>query len=231
MFDRYTVGFSPETIEKVLGKNVEEPFEPTYNAAPTQKLPVVTNTSPEAVQLYYWGLSSKLSNNKSISKRLFNLASDAALGRPMYRKILGTNRCWILTDGLYVWKQVSKKIQTPYYFHRPNKEPMIIAGVYEEFEEFDGSVSNSFNMITVPTKAPLIGYSEDAPALLDEKQAESWLDPALEFEELESILNNINLKELTFYSVSPMINNLNLTGASLIEPSQPSDQHGNYTLF
>lgn len=231
MYDRYTIGASVEGLIKEFGiKNVGE-LNATYNAAPTQKLPIITNRKKDHIQFFNWGLFSKLSNNKAMSPRLFNLPANTLLNKGMYKKALLEHRCIIPADGFYTWKQVAKKQRIPYYFHPNNRQPFFIAGIWEEYEDIDGSSSQSFNMITVPAWDPVLSFQDDIPAILTLKQAEIWLSSYSSENDLSSVFEKIYLIDLSYYTVSPLINNLKVSDLSLIEPSQPADQHGNYTLF
>jgi putative SOS response-associated peptidase YedK len=231
MYDRLTIGASAEELEKKYEAKIETGFVPTYNAAPTQKHPIITNKKPGQIQLFHWGLISKLSNNKSISPRLFNLSTEMALNRPMFQKPLAQNRCAVIVDGFYVWKKLSKKQLIPYFFCFNDRALFTIAGIWEEFEDFDGSVSRSFNMLTTTASKPLSAFQEDQPVILTTETAKTWLSDYSKPEQIRAILENIQQLDLNYHPVSPLINNLKIYDQRLIEPTQPSDQHGNYTLF
>ena len=49
MCGRYTIVARAEEIEKRFNIEVPEFYEPRYNAAPSQVLPVITNQSPEGL--------------------------------------------------------------------------------------------------------------------------------------------------------------------------------------
>jgi putative SOS response-associated peptidase YedK len=231
MYDRYTIGATAESLIHYLEiKNVSQ-FKSTFNAAPTQKLPIITNRKPDQIQLFHWGLFSKLSNNKSMSPRLFNLSAQALVSKSMHKKALLESRCLIPADGFYMWKQLTKKQKVPYYFHPNNRNPFFIAGIWEEFEEIDGSTTQSFNMITVPSWEPVASFQDDIPAILTIEQSKTWLSSYSSENDLIGIFQKIYPIDLSYYTVSPLINNLKVSDQSLIKPSQPSDQHGNYTLF
>lgn len=230
MYDRYTLTKSAESLSKSLGVKVPESYRPTYNAAPTQQLPIVTMTLPDQLSFHHWGLISKMANNKAISPKLFNLPA-AGLERPAYRKPLEQNRCIIPSDGFYLWKQVGKKQRVPYFAYFPNRDLFAIAGIWEEYEDLDGQLISSFNMITVGAAHVLREYQEDMPALLTVGQIKSWLDPGLPSHTAISILQNNPVTGLHLHAVSPLLNNLQINDERLIKPAPPADQFGNYTLF
>lgn len=231
MYDRLTVGLSARELKDHFKVEMQDEFAATFNAAPTQKLPVITNISPNEIQLFNWGLISKLSNNKSISPRLYNLPAELAATKSIYKKPIAENRCLILVDGFYAWKQMGKKSQVPHFVYANDRMPFCIAGIWEEYEDFDGIVSRSFNLITRNSQEPIKAIQEDVPAILDAKEAETWLSIYSDEEDVLSILENYHKINLNYHPVSPLINNLKIYDQRLIEPTQPSDQHGNYTLF
>lgn len=231
MYDRLTVGISDSDLKAHFKLEMYEAFKPTFNAAPTQKLPVIINTKPKEIQLFTWGLISKLSNNKTISPRLYNLPTQTALSKTIYSKPIAENRCVILVDGFYSWKQMGKKQLVPHFVYSNEREPFCIAGIWEEYEDFDGVVSRSFNMLTRRSEEPLNTIQEDVPAILDTDNVEIWLSTYTKQEDIELLLEKYHKINLNYHPVSPLISNLKIYDQSLIEPTQPSDQHGNYTLF
>lgn len=231
MYDRYTIFCEKAELEKFMGAELPVEEFISYNAAPTQPLPVVALNRKDMIQFFHWGQTAKLANNKALSPRLYNLTRDNALQRPAYKRVIQNTRCLIGANGFYVWKQVSKKQKVPYFCYKQHHVPFGIAGIYEEFEDFDGNAFHTFNMITVPAGSRLATYSEDMPALLNKEQADQWLNPVLSLENLSALLEGLTDQHLLMHAVSPRITELNANDPELIKPAAPSDQFGNYTLF
>lgn len=231
MYDRYTISADKKTLEQAFKVSIPKGFEPCYNAAPTKALPVITSNHPEEAQLFQWGFISNLSNNKSVSQKLFNLPVANAFERPTYRRSLENNRCVILADGFFAWKQVSKKQRVPNYFYFKNRAPFGIAGIWEESEDIEGNISQSFNMLTVRAGSTLESYQEDMPMILDESSMKIWLDEKQEIDKLKSLPDKVSSSSLLTHPVSPLISDPEKDSEDLIKPSTPSDQFGNYTLF
>lgn len=229
MYDRYTIGSSSELLEKVFQVKIPDSYTPSYNAVPTQLLPILT---PEKkCRLCFWGLPANLSNNKAISSKLYNLPASSAFQRPVYQKQIEKNRCIILADGFYTWKQVGKKQKTPYFCYFQDRAPFGIAGVWEEYEDFEGNVSENFNMITVSATHEARNYQEDMPAILKGDLVAEWLNKDLSVEKAEELLKAVSAADLGSHAVSPVITNSRIDDERLIKPATPSDQFGNYTLF
>jgi len=226
MLDRYTITLQPDALTLVLGVEVPEAYTPHFNAAPTKKLPVITSADPGRVAMFHWGLMTPWSNNKAMSPKFFNLPFDSVKNKPTYRKKLISNRCIIPMDGFYLWKQVSKKQQVPYYFTFPDKRVFSVAGLWEENEEG----APSFIMIMRDANEQIREFQEDMPTIVTPASARKWLESDNQ-EELISLLDIERIEEFTNHTVGPKIRELDRNDVSLIAPAPPADQHGNYTLF
>lgn len=232
MVDRYSIQNSLDTIKSTFSVegNDNGEFVKMYNAAPTVNLPIITQTEPNKIQYFTWGLMAKWSNNKAMSSKFFNVRFDELLTKRTYRSAVSERRCVIIADGFFIWKTVAKKKKIPYYFFKTDHSPFAIAGVWEDPDEFDDHAIPNFIMVTHPASGELVDYQDDMPFILDETQRVSWLDDKSDIGIFEKFSLNENIK-LTTHSVSPHISNPALNEPGLIQPSKPADQHGNYTLF
>ena len=109
MCGRYTIIAKAEEIEKRFNVHVPESYQPRYNAAPTQILPVITNSSPDGLSFFHWGLIPKWAKDKSISSKLINARAETLTEKVSFKNALQQRRCLVLADGFYEWKRSSKK--------------------------------------------------------------------------------------------------------------------------
>ena len=232
MYDRYAVYSNAEHLSQEFVVDVPKSYRPSYNAAPSQLLPVVTNKDKRGLSFFHWGLMTKWSNNKSISAKSINLKAETAFDRTSYKRQIGRSRCIIPISGFYAWKRVSKKQLVPHYYY-PTKVPILgIAGLWEEFEDIDGSFSHSFIMLTVPSSRMLEEIEDQMPAILETTSCMKWLDTD-DIESNQSLIMSItdHHASLASHSVSPAISETENNCPELINAVPASDQHGNYTLF
>ncbi|MEJ2004477.1 MAG: SOS response-associated peptidase family protein [Cyclobacteriaceae bacterium] len=145
--------------------------------------------------------------------------------------MLKSGRCIAPADSFYSWKQVSKKGRIPHRVLQDDESLFSMAAVWEEFEDDEGHVVHTFRIITTLAATPLAELTPVVPFILSESDVNRWLDPNLELEEIESILDNPSGKRLRYYTVSPRIENPENDNPSLIKPFSPADQFGNYSLF
>lgn len=223
MVNRYSITGSPYEIS---GENL--PWDPQYNACPTQTLPVLTKENE--VSLLNWGLMVKMSTIKATSAKLFNTSLDHVFTKASTKTAMKQRRCIILADGIFLWKQIGKKKQTPYYFYQDNQQMFGMAGYWESSEDLEGNEFKCFMLIT-GTHQQLAATQDDAPVFLKSADFKTWLDTSTEQEELEKILSKSSSIQFSSHTVSPEIQNEEKNHADLIRPTTPSDQHGNYTLF
>src|SRR3989344_9701389 len=134
MCGRFSVTVSGDMLEKRFNAKLEEPISPNYNAAPSQKMPVILNTDPKHIVLTKWGIKPVWF--KSVSGKsdgLINIRAETLKEKHTFKKDLEERSCLILADGFYEWKKIgSKKI--PYRFVLKNRKPFAFAGLWEENE-------------------------------------------------------------------------------------------------
>jgi len=109
---RYTLTCPSDFLEKRFSIDPTEAYHPTYNAAPTQIVPVITNEHTRGFSFFYWGATPKMANDRSISIKLFNASYEDIKTKASYRNALKSRRCIVPADGYYDWKRISKKGRT-----------------------------------------------------------------------------------------------------------------------
>src|SRR6267143_6852943 len=101
MCGRYSIAVEPALIEKRFGARFAEPFTKRYNAAPSQKLPVILNYNPRKLVFTHWGM--KPAWFKKVSRRdgLINVRFETLRDKHIFRKDLEERRCLIPADGFF----------------------------------------------------------------------------------------------------------------------------------
>lgn len=232
MFERYSISASSDKLADEFGIEVHAGYNPRYNAAPTQLLPVITSgAGSKGLSWFYWGRSPEFAHNRNLSEKIINLAAETLLDRPVLKKMLMRHRCCIPADGFYGWKRVGKKTTIPYRLVLTDLDLFSFAGVWEEFENQKGEIEHTFSIITVPANPPVSSILERMPVILSRDAHACWLDAGSSEQQLMDVLKAYPEKSITYYTVSPRIHDTNLDVPSLMQPAPPADQHGNLTLF
>jgi putative SOS response-associated peptidase YedK len=148
MCGRYSL-FAPRAdVEERFGATFAEPYEPRYNAAPRQSLPVITADAPETIQRMEWGLIPSWADDRSdyefinaraetvTEKRSF---AEAYERRPCPREeneggldTAKRGRCLVPADGFYEWKE-ERNGKQPYRVTRADQRPFAMAGLWEQW--------------------------------------------------------------------------------------------------
>lgn len=231
MVDRYSLTASANAIHERFSVEVQDFFKPRYNIAPSQLLPVITSSGRQGLSWFYWGRPPQFAKSKNLGEKIINLPSETLRERPVLKKVLFRHRCIIPADGFYGWKKVGKKTAIPYRF-TVNDQPLFsFAGIWEEFEDENGTVVHTFTIITVAANELVLPSSERMPVMLNQAQEEIWLSIASTETQLIQVLEPYAASRMNLYTVSHAISNPKNDFPSIILPTPASDQHGNLTLF
>lgn len=232
MIDRYAIYSDFQDINKHYGLRGEAFTVPNYNASPAQQLPVITNLAKKEISFIHWGINKQWSNNKTVSPKLLTVKSDLLLSKVSLKKALIERRCIVPVNGFYLWKHYSKKRKTPHYFNLPEQDIFSLIGIWEEFEDMEGSTTHTFKILEVSNQLNAHGFPDFLPIVITKDDEKIWLDDYSSEEQLLGVLQSKTLtSRLTNHPVSPHISNQNLNFEDLIKPQAQADQLGNYTLF
>lgn len=231
MIDRYSIAATKAKIHERFHSEVLDNYAPNYNASPTQLLPVIMHTSPQGVSTFYWGNVPKWSKNKALSEKIVNIHAETIPEKSTWRRGLMKNRCLIPADGFYAWKKVGKKTAVPYRFVLTDTDLFSFAGIWEEFEDEDGTELHTFSIITTPANELVSSVQERMPAILTPATEKIWMDKDCGEASLLNVLVPYPADKMNYYPVSPRILDSNVNVPSLIIPTPPADQFGNLTLF
>lgn len=231
MCERYSLAAEAAEIKKRFEVEIPRTYHPTFNAAPTHQLFVITNESPEWLMPCFWGLMPVMQKSKSLSSKLINAPVESILEKPTHKSALQRKRCLIPADGFYLWHIAGKKTKIPYRVVPHNDQLFAFAGFWEQMEDEAGEVIHTFTIITCPANADLQPISTRMPVILNEENEKIWLDNSSTDEEHLAMLKPLKAGRLKHFTISPRINNTDIDEASLIRPTPAADQHGNFTLF
>ena len=231
MFNRYTIGLTPEEFSKRFSVDTPAHYRPRFNAAPSQLLPVITASAERGISWFFWGLPPQRSRQKPVSEKFTCRRAAELTTRPALRRHLLSHRCEIPADGFYVWKPLGKKTLVPYLVRLPDNEAFTIAGVWEEFESETGEMQHTFTVVTHATTGDLANLTDQAPLLLTAHAAQVWGGWHRPEKDILEVLNNYAQPEMRFHPVSPAIEDARLDTSALTAATPPADQFGNLTLF
>ncbi len=231
MCGRYTIIAKAEEIEKRFNVQVPESYKPRYNAAPSQILPVITNSNPEGLSFFHWGLIPQWAKDKSISSKLINARAETITEKVSFKSALQKRRCLVLADGFYEWKRSSKKSKIPYRIFLKDSILFAFAGLWEEFEDDDQNHIHTFTIITTQANSIVSKIHDRMPVILDPQSEKKWLNQSNTMEDYINLLKPFDDHKMDSHSVTSLVNSVENDNPKLILSAPPADQFGNLTLF
>jgi hypothetical protein len=107
-----------------------EDWNPRYNIAPTQLVPIIRQKPKEPVRelsLFRWGLVPRWAKDSSVAAKMINARSETASTKPAFSDALKSRRCLVLADGFYEWQKTGK-VKQPYCFEINDGELFAFCG-------------------------------------------------------------------------------------------------------
>jgi putative SOS response-associated peptidase YedK len=154
---------------------------PRFNIAPGQHAPVVAALDDtRTIKQMRWGLLPRWRGHGGKRGPLVNAAPiEAVSGTPLLRDSFKKQRCLVLADGCYAWRELKQ----PIWFHPEPRRIVAFAGVWNENDD-DGVPS-----FAILLGAPLVTRVKDAmPVVLAPDSYETWLDPLTSPDEATELL-------------------------------------------
>ncbi len=187
----------------LLGKHMSEA---TYNAAPSQSLPVVTNKQPDTIQFFSWGLQPFWAKDVKSIKRSINARSETLSEKPSFRNLIKTKRCLVPADGFYEW-MATPQGKVPHRILLKSGELFSFAGLWDEWlDKGTGEILYTYTIITTEANDIVKPIHDRMPVILSAEAEELWLDENEKQEDLLSLLKPYPSAEMTVYPVSPLVN-------------------------
>jgi putative SOS response-associated peptidase YedK len=142
-----------------------------YNIAPGQDAPVAIARDERVIEQQRWGLLPRWRGHGGKRGPLVNAAPlEAVPGMPLLRDSFKKQRCLVLADGCYAWRELKQ----PIWFHPEPRRIVAFAGIWN-INDDDGKPS--FALLLGP---PLLTRVKEAmPILLSPDAFEAWLDPSI----------------------------------------------------
>ena len=207
MCGRYTVLPVVKTGRSRAGTKIAEGLqEAFYNAAPSQRLPVITNKQPKVLQFFSWGLQPFWAKDVKAVKRSINARSETIAEKPLFRNLLKSKRCLVPADGFFEW-QKTEDGKVPHRIMLKSEELFTFAGLWDEWTDKEtGEVLHTFCIITTDANQLVRPIHDRMPVILSQEAEELWLDENESQEGLLSLLVPYKAGEMKAFAVSPLVN-------------------------
>jgi putative SOS response-associated peptidase YedK len=204
--------------------------------------PVEPREPRRELVLMRWGLvpgyTKQLADVKGIST--INARAEAVQKSPVWRGPFKRRRCLVPADGFYEWKRAGlnhdasgkndpgvkntpyaksssgEKAKQPYAFHMADDEPLAFAGLWDAWKAPDGSVLESFSIVTTEANALMAPVHNRMPVILAPGDYDRWMDAGADPAPLD-LLRPYAAEAMACAPCNPKVGNTRNNGPELLE--------------
>lgn len=224
MCGRFSIASHPEKVAERF--EVELPLEGIpvrYNAAPSQRLPVIyPEESCRKLDFFHWGLIPSWAKSSQVGYKMINARGETVASKPSFRRPFKSRRCLVLADSFYEWQKTPQG-KLPTRFLLQNEEPFAFAGIWEKWLSPEKENIYSFAIITTDANSVVEPVHHRMPVILKPCEEKTWLNLDSSEENLQSLIRPYPSEEMRSYPVSPRLNSGRIDDPSLIEKILPPE--------
>jgi len=204
-------------------KSWDDDWNPRYNIAPTQPIPVIRQHPKEPIRqlsLMKWGLIPSWAKSPSGAASTINARSETAATKPAFRDPLKFRRCLIPADGFYEWAKTANGKQ-PYCFEINGGELFAFAGLWDGWKDPSGGWIKTCSILTTTPNAVTSAVHDRMPAILNPDGYDASLDPGMQDAGgVSELLKPYDVRLMRSYPVSTRINHVANDDAGCSAPVQ-----------
>lgn len=220
MCGRFNITSDP--LARLLMELVNMPYEgrDNFNAAPTEKIPVVRIAppgheragEPELVPMRWW-LTPYWAKEVSTKYSMFNAKSETAATSPAFREPFRKRRCVVPVTGFYEWSRAQAE-KVPYLIRPTRHGGLLLAGLWDHWRNAEsGEELLSFTILTAPAHPDFEFLHTRQPVMLSIQEARRWLEPEIPTVEMTDLFGSRLPMALDLVPVSAYVNNARNKGA------------------
>ena len=236
MCGRYVLAAPDDLSERFTADQLSFALTPTYNAAPSQFLPVVVEVAPDhwQIQLMHWGLLPRWTSKKPLPPPI-NARAESVADKPMFRNLITQRRCLVPASGFYEWKDRGEgEKKQPYYIHVKDEPLIAFAGLWDETTP-DGapeSVKGSFTIVTTGASKDIDKLHHRMPVILERNEEDLWLASDVETAEaVIPLLDAFPANRIEAFPVSMRVNSVRNNDETLVDPDKVERHPEQGSLF
>lgn len=177
MCGRYAITLPPEAVRQWFQTYGEIPNWPaSYNAAPTDKLPVVRQASEgREITLMQWGLIPYFSKDGKLAYSTINARAEGVEKNASFREPFRKRRCLVPASGYFEWTG-PKTDRQPHYFTRADGHPMAIAGLWDRWRSKESQeTKETFSIVTTQASRFAAQFHDRMPVILEPEWWDLWM--------------------------------------------------------
>lgn len=232
MCGRYVIGLEgsalADALQRRFGLGPSLPqVAASYNAAPTQTLPVIVVKGDDRRRLepMRWNLIPRWRPKPGVTPpSLFNARSETVAQKPSFRSLVPTQRCLVPATGFYEWQRTGDGHKQPHYFSLRDEPLLAFAGIWDEWcdpEHPDAAPQRSYAILTTEPNSLMAPIHDRMPVIIDRRDETEWLSPEVtDPAQLERLYAPYRTDAMQRWPVSQAVNSARQNGPELILNSQ-----------
>jgi putative SOS response-associated peptidase YedK len=195
MCGRYRLSRRKQLVEEYFDSAPwDDDWNPRYNIAPTQPVPVIRQHPKEPVRQI------------STMRWMINARSETAAAKPAFRDPIRFRRCLIPADGFYEWQRTGKAKQ-PFCFEVNDGELFAFAGLWDGWKDPNGNWIRTCFILTTTPNAVTSAVHDRMPVILEPDSYDLWLDPGImDVAAASELLKPYDARQMRSYPVSTRVN-------------------------
>lgn len=210
MCGRYRLSAKERYLRDHFGLEEDPLWEPRYNIAPTQMVPVLRQAHKEPKRtfgLVRWGLIPYWAKDPSIAFRTINAMSETAVEKPAFRDAMRRHRCLVAADGFYEWKKIGPRGKQAYNFGMVDDSLFAFAGLWDRWRDENGTAIETCTILTTRPNSVTAEVHDRMPAILSPSDYDLWLDPGItDSSRVGDCLRPFDARLMKKYPVSDRVN-------------------------
>ncbi|MFM2355818.1 MAG: hypothetical protein RLZZ528_1554 [Pseudomonadota bacterium] len=187
-----------------------------FNVCPTQEVAVcVSDGGVRRMRAMRWGFVPHWYKTPTDGPLLINARADTIAEKPAFRAAVRERRCLIPTDGFYEWTREDPKKPLPWFIHRADRQPLVFAGIWQEWER-DGQHLTACAVVTTEAGPAMQRVHDREPVTVERADWPLWLGEA--GKGAATLMHAAGEGVLAMHRVGVEVNSNRAQGASLISP-------------
>lgn len=223
MCGRYAFSHSTADLQALFDVvNPDElAFEPRYNIAPTQVVPIVFSNREglRSAGRARWGLiPGWVKDPKEWRASTFNARSEEVASKPTYRNAFKRGRILVPATGFYEWMRNGAE-KRPFFIRPRDRTPLAFAGLMDVWRDKQSDERLvSCTILTTAAVGPMTELHSRMPVIVAKDEYEPWLTGDDSSAVLEEVIANMPADRIESYEVDRLVNNTRNDEARCIEP-------------
>jgi putative SOS response-associated peptidase YedK len=218
MCGRFAVTLPPEAMARLFAAAPDNdlPPGPNYNVCPTNRIAAVrAGEAGRRLVAMRWGFVPHWYKAANDGPMLINARADTIAEKPAFREACRERRCLIPVTGFYEWFRENPKEPLPWFIHRADGAPLVLAGIWQDWRQGDEQMSTCA-VVTTEAGPGMARIHDREPVSLDPDDWPLWLGEA--GHGAARLMRAAPEGRLRFHRVGTEVNSNRASGPGLIEP-------------